>query len=159
MARNHNIAPQIPIAHVTVVRLGAGNAANQRLKDVDAGKMVKLVGTDRYDLAVAGDKIEGIITSVEVAPQNGFTIGGICAMGKAFAKADGSQADGTGAIAAGDYVVVGTPVALNTAIPEPLSYPKVRKATSQNYGAFTWRVVSLWDGDGSVGTQLVIERI
>lgn len=159
MARNHNIAPQVPLAHVTVVRLGAGNAANQRLKDVDAGKIVKLVGTDRYDLAAVGNQIEGIITSVEVAPQNGFTIGGICALGKAFAKADGSQAAGTGQIAVGDYVVCGDVTPLNTAIPEPLAYPKVRKATSQAYGAFTWRVVSLWDGDGSVGTQLVIERI
>lgn len=159
MARNHNIAPQVPLAHVTVVRLGAGNAANQRLKDVDAGKIVKLVGTDRYDLAAVGNQIEGIITSVEVAPQNGFTIGGICALGKAFAKADGSQAAGTGQIAVGDYVVCGDVTPLNTAIPEPLAYPKVRKATSQTYGAFTWRVVSLWDGDGSVGTQLVIERI
>lgn len=156
MAAAHMIIPQIPISRVTAVNLGAGNAANQRFKDVDAGKIVKLVATDRYDLAAIGDKIEGIVVGVETATSNGYSVGGIKSDEKAFATADGIQVDGTGSIAVGDYVVTGAVTALGTAME---GYPKVRKATSQTYGPFTWRVVSLQGGNGSVGTTLVIERI
>lgn len=161
MAGKHYIVPQIPVTRVTAVRLGAGNAANQRLKTgYDEGKLVKLAGTDRYDFCAVGDPIEGVITSVENATTDGYSIGGIKQDERFFAEAEGSQAAGTGAIAVGDYVVAGTVPALNTA---QTGYPKVRKATDQaaaKAAPFAWRVVSLYKANtGAVGTDIVVERV
>lgn len=158
MAANHFIVPTMPLGDVTAARLGAGNTANDRFSDVDVGKIVKLAGESRYDLAAAGDKIEGLITAVESATSNGYSVGGVVSTKKVFATADGLQATpGTGTIAVGDYVVTGTVVAKGTAM---AGFPKVCKATSQTYGVFTWRVVSLGQvGTGAVGTVIVIERV
>jgi len=158
MAANHFIVPSLPLEEVTVARLGAGNAAINRFTDVEAGKIVKLVGESRYDLAVAGNPIEGLISSVEPATSGGFSVAGVVQYGKVFATADGLQATpGTGVIAVGDYVVTGTVVAKDTAM---AGYPKVTKATSQALTFFMWRVVSLGQvGTGAVGTTIVIERV
>lgn len=158
MAANHFIVPSIATREVTAVRLGAGNAANQRFTDVEAGKIVKLAGESRYDLAAVGNPIEGFIVAVEAATSNGFSVGGVVAEGKVFATADGLQGTpGTGTIAVGDYVVTGTVVAKDTAMP---GYPKVCKATAQTLTFFMWRVVSLGQvGTGAVGTTIVIERV
>lgn len=158
MAANHFIVPTLPLEKVTAVRLGAGNTANDRYSDLDAGKAVKLVGESRYDLCAAGDKIEGFVVSVESATSNGYSIGGVVGEGMVFVTADGLQATpGTGAIAVGDYVVAGTATAKGTGL---TAYAKVCKATSQTYGAFAWRVVSLGQaGTGAVGTTIVIEEL
>lgn len=155
MAAAHKIVPQIPISRVTPVNLG-GNTPATRFTDVDAGKIVKLVGPDRFDLAEVGDPIEAIVVGVENATSNGYKVGGIKKDEMAFVTADGGQADGAGNIAAGDYVVTGTVVALQTAMP---GYPKVRKATSQTPGVFAWRVVGIYEGTGAPGSILVIERV
>lgn len=158
MAANHLIVPQLPLDDVTTTRLGAGNTANDRYSDLDEGKAVKLVAESRYDLCAAGDVIEGFVVNVETATSNGFSIGGVISEDKVFATADGLQATpGTGVIAIGDYVVAGTITAKGTALP---NFAKVCKATSQAFGKFTWRVVSLGSvGTGAVGTTIVIERI
>jgi hypothetical protein len=158
MAANHFIVPSMPLPDVTTVRLGAGNAPAQRLTDVDAGKLVKLVGESRYAFTAAGDPIEGIIVAVENATSNGFSVGGIINEEKVFATADGLQATpGTGTLAVGDYVVTGTVVGLNATM---LGFAKVCKATSQALTFFMWRVVSLGTvGTGAVGTIIVIERV
>lgn len=173
MAANHFIVPTMPIGKVTAARLGAGNTANDRFTDADAGKFVKLAATDRYDLTAAGDVIEGVVVNVESATSNGYTVGGVVSEGKVFVTADGLQATpGTGTIAAGDYVVTGTVVARNTAMS---GFPKVCKATVQpgatpadlaaagaqiKASLFAWRVVSLGQaGTGAVGTVIVIERV
>ena len=158
MAANHYIVPQLPLEEVSTVRLGAGTGSANNMSDVDAGKTVKLAATDRYDLCAAGDKIEGFIVSIENGTSGGYSIGGVVSDGKVFATADGLQATpGTGAIAAGDYVVAGTATAKGTAL---TAYPKVCKATSQTYGAFMWRVESLGTaGTGAVGTTIVLKRV
>lgn len=173
MAANHFIVPTMPLGKVTAARLGAGNTSNDRFTDVDAGKIVKLAATDRYDLAAAGDAIEGIVVAVESGTSNGYSVGGVVSEGKAFVTADGLQATaGTGTIAVGDYVVTGTVVARNTAM---AGYPKVCKATVQigdvpasltaaglqiKAALYAWRVVSLGQvGTGAVGTVIVIERV
>jgi hypothetical protein len=157
MAANHFIVPSMPLPDVTTVRLGAGNLAAQRLTDVDAGKLAKLVGESRYAFTVAGDPIEGIIVAVENGTSNGYSVGGIVNEDKFFATADGLQATpGTGTLAVGDFVVTGTVVPLNVAMP---GFAKVCKATSQALALFMWRVVSLGTvGTGAVGTIIVIER-
>lgn len=157
MAGSHYIVPQLPMPRVTPVRLGAGNAANQRFNQNDVGKIVKLAGESQYDLAAVGNPIEKVVVAVEAATSNGWSIGGVAGDEMMFATADGAQADGTGTIAVGDYVVTGTPVALNTAM---AGYPRVRKATSQTPAyPYAWRVVSLGTGAGVSGTTIVIEKV
>lgn len=158
MAANHFIVPTAPLGATTTARLGAGNAANQRFQDIEVGKLMKLAGESRYDLAAVGNPIEGVLASVEPATSNGFSVGTVVTDGKVFAVADGLQATpGTGAIAVGDYVVTGSVVAKDTAM---AGYPKVCKATSQSVTFFMWRVVSLGPvGTGAVGTTIVIERV
>ncbi len=160
MPRDHYIAPTVPDAATTAVRLGAGNAANQRLTYTEVGKPARLVGESRYDLCAVGTDIEGFITAVELAPQNGFSIGAVLyAPGtRVNVTFDGLQGTpGTGVIAIGDIVNAGTAVAKDTAL---TGYPKVCKATTPANVVFKWRVVSLGTaGTGAVGTTGVIERI
>lgn len=157
MARSHYIVPTVPVAASITARLGASAAG---YTDKEEGKIVKLAAESQYNLAVAGDEIEGVITSVESATQNQFSIGGVCVdFDQLKVVFDGLQATpGTGTIAVGDYVVAGSITAQGTALS---SFPKVCKAT----GAGTtlnhkFRVVSLGTaGTGAVGTAGVIQRV
>ena len=151
--------PTVPTDDISTVRLGAGNAEAQRVDFKEVGKLVKLAGESRYDLTSVGNEIEGAIYSVELAPQNGYSIGSVVTEGRLFVTLDGIQATpGTGVIAIGDYVVSGTPVAKATVL---TGYPKVCKATAAGTALnFKWRVVSLGSvGTGAVGTVGVIEFI
>lgn len=177
MSKAQYIRPSGPSHNSEAVRLGGATAdVAGRLTDADKWKLVKFAGTDRYDLCVAGDIIEGIVTSVEPAFSGGFAIGGVNKFDKMYVVADGLQATpGTGVIAAGDYVVCGTPVAKGTRI-DTQGYSKVCKATVQPgsvpadltaaaaqlnmLAKGAWRVVSLLEAaSGAVGTTLVIERV
>lgn len=143
---------------VHTVRLGT---ATDKYGDKEIGKAVKLSGESAYVLCALGDTIEGIVQSSNLASQgtvDGFAIGGIYRTGYKQVTLDGSQAAGTGVIAVGDYVVVGTVTAFGTAQSGPL---KVRKATDQAVAAsapYKARVVSLGAvGTGAVGTVGVVE--
>lgn len=155
----------------TTVRLGAQNAP---YKDTELRKFVKPGTLDsQYVLCAVGDPIDGYITAVEAATSDGFGIGSIQRRDPKYVVFEGSQAAGTGAIAIGDFVVAGTPVAKDT--DGVAAHPKVRKATVQ-LGAvpadltaagaqvlaslYAWKVVSLGPvGTGAVGTVGLIERI
>lgn len=145
------------------VRLGAGSGPANYLTSLEVGKLVKLAGSSRYNLAAAGDEIEGKIVAVEGATLDDFTIGSIKDTDRMEVVFDGLQSTpGTGVIAFGDYVVTGTVVAKGTALSVA---PKVCKATTQPssatfVGMFCWRVVSLGTANtGAVGTVGVIERV
>lgn len=174
MSKQHYIMPPTGSDDSTVVRLGAGSGSSNNLSYKDGGKLVKLAGESRYDLCVAGDAIEGRITSVEDATSGGFTIGGINDADMMTVIADGLQATpGTGTIAVGDYVNAGTITAKGTAL---TNYPKVCKATYQPGAdpgstaaagaaikamAFAWRVVSLQKegATAAVGDVMTIQRV
>lgn len=174
MARKHYIKPTVPNEASVTVRLGAGQGSSNNLSDKDNGKLVKYVGESRYDLCAAGDDIEGVITSVESATQDQYSIGGVALELELLEVTfDGLQATpGTGVIAVGDYVVAGTITAKGTAL---AAFPKVCKATQQPFGTFAdlaaaatgvkhalfaWRVESLGSaGSGAVGTTGVIRRV
>lgn len=158
---------------VYTARTGAGTGAANNWDDKEVGKLVKLVGDSRYDLCALGDAIEGRVEAMEAATQDAYSIGSIRVNGRMEVTFDGSQAAGTGALAVGDYVVVGTVVAKGTALTGPA---KVRKATIQPgiteaaavadvndqlaLAMKAWRVVSLGSaGTGAVGTTGVIERV
>lgn len=161
MAKLHFMVPTVPTGKVQTVRLGAGSGSANNLSDVDEGKLTKLVGESRHNLAAVGDDIEGVITSVESATSGGFSIGGVlrAAVGDMInVTFDGLQGTpGTGTIAIGDVLVVGTPVAKGTA---QTTYPRVCKATTPANVVQKWRVVSLGTaGTGNPGTVGVAERI
>lgn len=161
MTRSHRMAPTGPTCAAVTVRLGAGNAAVNNMKQQDTGKIVKLAGESQYDLAAVGDEIEAFVSSVEASTQNGWSIGGIQTTGMFWATADGLQGTpGTGTIAVGDYVLAGTITALNTAL---TAYPKVVKATTQANAKgtpYAKRVLSLGPaGTGAVGTQILIGHV
>lgn len=143
---------------VFTARLGAGTGAGNNVDDKEVGKAVKLVGDSQYNLCTAGDQLEGFVTSVEVATQDGYSIGSVGYEGRKEVTFDGLQATpGTGTVAVGDYVVAGTVVAKGTALSAPV---KVCKATTQTGMYFAWRVVSLGSaGTGAVGTTGIISRV
>lgn len=180
MSKAHFITPTGPTPDVMAVRLGSARAANGvpgtggSMTFVDEGKIVKLVGESQFDVATLGDCVEGIITSVEQALSDGWSIGGIKEEKEAYVTANGFQAtEGTGNIAVGDYVLAGTQEAKGTAMAN--AYPKVVKATVQlgvapadlagagaqsKLATFPWRVMSLGPaGTGAPGTSIVISRI
>ena len=160
MARNHMIVPTAPTEAGITARLGAAAGAGGNLSDLDVNKLVKLSAESTYNLAVAGDEIEGVITSVESATQNGWTIGGVSIeFDRMYVTFDGLQGTpGVGVVAIGDYVVAGSITAKGTALS---GYPKVCKATAAGTGLnHKLRVVSLGSaGTGAVGTVGVIQRV
>lgn len=129
MALAHRIAPTVPQAAATTVRLGQ---TSQLFDQDDLGKYVKLTAESRYELCAAGDPIEGVVLSVDSATSGGYKIGSIYSSGRMWAVADGLEATaGTGTIAVGDYVVCGTVTARNTIIPSSDGFARVCKATNQ----------------------------
>jgi hypothetical protein len=157
-------------------RVAAGTGSANAYTDKEVGKFVKLAAESRYALAAAGDPIEGLIVAMEKATLDDFTIGTVRRGGRKEVTFDGDQATpGTGTVAVGDYVVVGTVVAKDTAL--TVGVPaRVTKATIQpgvtEAGAVgdvnehiklvlnPWRVVSLGAaGTGAVDTVGIIERV
>jgi hypothetical protein len=165
------INPYVP---AETARLGSGSGSANYHTDKEVGKFVKFAGDSRYDLAAAGDPIEGFIESVEAASLDDFSIGSVRIARSGERKAvtlDGLQATpGVGVIAIGDYVVVGTVVAKGTALTGPA---KVCKATQQpgiteagavtdvndqlKVAMFAWRLVAATGT--AVGSTGVIEKI
>ena len=146
---------------VKTVRLGATGAGNQYGYE-ENGKAVKLTADSRYVLAAAGDAIEGIQQSSnwpEQGTMDGYSIGGIVSTGYKEVTFDGLQATpGTGTVAVGDYVVVGTVVAKGTALTGPLRVTKATTQADAKTAPFKARVVSLGSaGSGAVGTVGVVE--
>jgi len=149
----------VDVEEVMTVRLGAGTGTANNYSDKEVAKFVKQVAESRYALSVVGDEIEGRITSIETATQDGYTIGGVCPESRFECTFDGLQGTpGTGVLAIGDYVVTGTPVAKDTALTVPA---RVCKATAAGSAMnFKWRVVSLGSaGTGAVGTTGLIDRV
>lgn len=133
-----------------------GNAEN--------GKATKLAGLDNHVLCVAGDAIEAIQGSSKLDSSgtvDGYAIIGVYGRGYKNVTFDGVQlTPGTGVVAAGDYVVVGTVVAAGTALPGALKVTKASDQTIAKNGPFKARVVSLGNaGTGAVGTSGVIELL
>ena len=155
------ISETIHSEKVHTVRLGNTGAGNQYGYE-ENGKAVKLVGDSRYALAAVGDTIEGIQQSSNYPEQgtaDGYSIGGIVKTGYKEVTFDGLQATpGTGVIAIGDYVVVGTVTAKGTALPGPLKVVKATDQAAAKAAPRKARVESLGSaGTGAVGTVGVVE--
>lgn len=166
-----------------VARLGSGTGSANWFTDTEEDKAVKMVGDSQFALCAIGDPIEGFVSSVNTAPADNYSVGGVQLEDRMWVTAEGSQAAGTGNLAVGDYVVAGTNPAIGTRVPD--TGPNVRKATNQPFAAITvpdnlqasintalasviaqmktmqygWKVISLGSaGTGAVGTQVLIER-
>jgi hypothetical protein len=114
-------------------RLGSASGSANAIDQKEIGKFVKLGGDSHYVLASAGDQIERFVVAVEAARLDDFSIGSVAGDKPGDRKAvilDGIQATpGTGTIAIGDYVVVGSVAAKGTELTD--YQPKVCKATLQ----------------------------
>lgn len=146
---------------VHTVRLGNTGVANLYGYE-ENGKAMKLVGESRYALAATGDVIEAVQQSSnypEQGTQDGYSIGGVVKTGYKEVTFDGLQATpGTGVIAIGDYVLVGTVVAKGTQLPGPLRVVKATDQDAAKAGFRKARVESLGKlGTGAVGTVGVVE--
>lgn len=149
-------------------RLGSGSAdqlPNTPYDDKEVGKFVKLSAGSRYQLAAVGDPIEGFIGSTEPATLDGYCYGTVYDRGRKRVTLDGAQATpGTGTIAVGDTVVVGTVVAKGTALTAPARVCKITDPTTVA-GVLAvaikpvWRVVEIFGTSGTPGTQALIERV
>lgn len=150
------MTPTAPFPASISTLLGSGTGSANNLSDLDKGKFVKLIAASRMNLCAAGDEIEGLISSVEAATQNGYSFGGVMCPDRAYVTLDGLQATpGVGAIAIGDYLVTGTVTAKGTILPGP---PKVCKATAAGSALnFKWRLVEA--ASTAVGTVGVMERV
>lgn len=145
--------------HITA-RLGAGTGAANFLTDIlERGKFVKLISESRYGLAVAGDEIEGMIDSINTASSDNFSVGTVRIGGNWLVTFDGLQATpGTGTVAVGDYVLVGTVVAKDTALTGPAKVVKATTQATAKSTPFAARVVSLGSaGTGAVGTTGIVQ--
>lgn len=160
MAKFH-ISETIYSEKVKTVRLGT---TVQKYGNAEIGKAVKLGASDAYVLCAPGDAIEAVVSSSNLANQgtvDGFAIGGIVGSGYKEVTFDGLQATpGTGVVAFGDYVVVGTVTAFGTALPGALRVTKATDQAAAQAKAYVARVVSLGTaGTGAVGTIGVIELL
>lgn len=151
------ITETIHSERVNTVRLGTTGAGNT-YGDTEVGKAVKLSAASAYVLCAAGDAIEGIINSVNGGTYDGFSIGGVVGKGYKGVVLDGLQATpGTGAIAIGDYVVVGTVVAKDTALSADLKVTKATDQAAAKAAPFKARLVQA--AATSVGTVGIIELL
>lgn len=156
MPARHYISPTVHKQDITTVNLGTKAAP---FKAEEIGKAVKLSGADTYVLCAAGDKIEGIVTSSELAAtgatRGGMSVGGIQQSGHI-------EVVSAAALVAGDYVVaaaqpaVGTPL---TSIGEGQTpctpVQKVADQATVN-GLYAMRIVGLGPvGTGAAGTVCV----
>lgn len=163
-----------PSAPAITTRLGAVSTA---FPDTEIGKFVKPSGESGYALCAVGDLIDGYVASVssDKGTSAGFVLGSVQRRESKSVTFDGSQVAGTGAIALGDAVVAGTPVAQGTGLTIG-AVAKVRKATLQphvtvpaalsdvpthiNASQYMWKVISLGTaGSGAVGTVGIVERV
>jgi hypothetical protein len=149
-------------------RLGSGSTdqlPNATYDDKEVGKFVKLSAGSRYQLAAVGDSIEGYIGSTEPASIDGYCFGTVYDRGRKRVTLDGLQATpGTGVVAVGDAVVVGTVVAKGTALSGPARVCKMTDPTTVA-GVLAvavkpiWRVVEIFGASGTPGTTALIERV
>lgn len=154
------LQPVINEVKARTVRFGAGTGTANYFDDKELGKFVNLVAESRYNLSAVGAEIEGWVGAVDVAPSDNFSTGTLLYGSLKQATADGLQATpGTGTIAVGDYVLVGTVVAKGTALTGPARVVKATDQTVSKNTPYAARVVSLGSGNGAVGTVIVIEHL
>lgn len=125
--------------------------------NAENGKAVKLAGLDNFVLCAAGDAIEAIQGSSNLARQgtvDGYAIVGIYSKGYKNVTFDGTT------VVAGDYVVTGPITAAGTALPGAFKVSKPLDQAAAKAAPFKARVVSLGSaGTGVSGTTGVIELL
>lgn len=157
-----NRAPRInPYLPARVERIGGNTAPNKhQASSADIGKPVKLNGSTTA-LCGDGDVIYGFIESVEVASQDGFSIGAVlCEPGH-----EVLAVDEVGNLAVGDLVVAGTAVAFGTKV--AAKGANVKKATTSMtvdgqavpiVPVHKWMVMEVY-GTSAAGVQVSLRKV
>lgn len=150
----------VPIPQHYLIGAALGTSAGAKLTSLDEGKLVKLSTTlsSTYVLCASGNDIEGQLVAVEPHTVNdGYGFGTVQQRGNIVVTI------GAGTLAQGDYVVCGAISAVGTAIPAITTGAQTNaKAPNVIAGAgvvFKWRICSLLGGAGTVGTNVLIERV
>jgi hypothetical protein len=151
-----------PEATRVTAHLGAAGAGDQlpnaTYSDAEIGKAVKMTADSRYGLCAAGDAIEGFVVATEAATVDGLCLGTVQTDRRKVVTVDAGAT-----LAVGDYVVTGAVVAKGTKLSAPQAVKKPATPTTIVEGLaqsrFAWRVVSLLGGDGSAGSEVLIERV
>lgn len=112
----------------------------------DKNKAVVYAGV-QMDLATSGEEIAGFVETIEAATSDGHTVGTVKKTGRIRATIGSGEA---GTLAVGGLVVADTQVALGTA-----GEAQVIGGTPST---FKWMIVWLY-GDGTAGTEVIIERV
>lgn len=145
-----------------------GGATTKGLfSDKDFGKPLKLSSDSTYDVCADGDEIEEIfeaLASQQTTVNGGYQIGTI--------RDDGTHRAivGSGTVVVGTIVVAAAQAAIgvsNSPAGKPTTfYAKVKApgtgvadTAAQKAVTFKWRVVSILTGSGSVGDEVLIERV
>lgn len=151
-------APQVPVPEHFIIPAALGVNAAGKLTSLDQYKLVKLLTNGAYGLAASGEDIEGQLVSLEAYTVNdGLGRGGVNNQSPIVVTVEG------GTLAVGAYVVCGTAVAVGTAITAVASGAqtnvKAPKVIAGPGTIFRWRICSLLGGGGTVGTNVLIERV
>lgn len=132
-------------------RLGAAAAAvpgttgrGGQYSDVDIGKAMKYSGDAMVECA-DGDEIVGFVTSVNVASNDGFSVGSVRKEGRVQAI------DEAGTLSVGDIVVAGTAIGVGTA-----GKANVKVATTAADVVFPWVVIAVY---GDAADTVLLERV
>lgn len=150
-------AQQVPTPDHFIIPAALGVNAAGKLTSLDMYKFVKLATTG-YVLAASGNDIEGQLVAVEAYTVNdGFGFGSVQQQGTMTVTVEG------GTLAVGAYVTCGTVVAVGTAITAVASGSQTNVVAPKVLAGpgviFRWRICSLLGGDGTVGTNVLIERV
>lgn len=147
-----------------VVTAKLGTVGNY-FSDADRGKAVKLIGDSNYGVCVAGDPIEGFVSSVENFTADNQTVGSV-RVGPSGNKKEALIA--TAGWAIGNYVVADAQAALGTNNDAATQFPRPKvKLTADQTSAtiqaltFKWRIIAALDGTtiGQANGVVVIERV
>jgi hypothetical protein len=121
--------------------------------DKELGKGVKMAA-NAYVPVVAGDEIEGIVTTVEPGTKNsGYNWGTVQTTGRAEATVGANQ---VGTVTIGNFLLNDTPIAPATA-----GLIQVYDEDGDGVAAptkFLWRTIRILTGTGVAGEKVLIER-
>jgi len=159
-----NFTELVNSPHADIISAALGATAGL-FSDTDVGQAVKMGVASDYVQAVDGDELEGFVTSVEVVTVNaGMSFGSVQRNMRVVAQVASNEG---GTMAVGDFVVVGTPIALGTANGKPQVKIGVAASqlTSANYtytektpNNHMWKCIRLVSGTGVAGDSVLLER-
>lgn len=140
--------------NVISTRLGAGGivggVGGEQWTDKEVGKAVKIGANANHVLCADGNDIQAIVDNVDSGPTNGgFTFGGVARANRGFRAKAVVGAGQVGSMAVDDLVVAAPQIAVGT--------DGIAQVKTGTPAVDVWRCIQLI-GDGSIGTEVIIEK-